>query len=176
MALQTTSEDKLTASMEDYLEAILLLARRSRVARVRDIAAHLHVGMPSVTSALKTLAKRGLVNYDPYQFVTLTDRGQESAEGISQRHNVLRRFLLDILGMDAEAAESNACRMEHAVDQEFLDRLRRFAEFIQQCPRTGQNWIDAFAKQCAAGADKDQCQTCKASTETPTVHSGEVSL
>lgn len=167
MSMQTTTDDKLSASMEDYLEAILMLVRRSRVARVRDIAAHLHVGMPSVTSALKSLAKRGLVNYDPYQFVTLTDRGQESAEGISQRHDVLRRFLVDVLGMTADSAESNACRMEHAVDQEFLDHLRKFTDFVLQCPRTGQNWLDALARHCAAGADARECNACRDKSGSP---------
>ena len=126
---------KLTASQEDYLEAILLLVREGRVARVRDIASHLGVGKPSVTAALKGLAKRELVNYDPYQYITLTDTGRLAAERIERRHTVIKDFLQNILGVDADTAEANACRMEHAVDQEVMGRLKAFAEFAESCPQ-----------------------------------------
>lgn len=154
--------DKLTASLEDYLEAILLLVRRGRVARVRDIARRLDVGMSSVTAALKVLSKRKLVNYDPYQVVTLTDGGRDLAEQISRRHELLRRFLTGVLGLDAESADINACRMEHAMDNTVLDRLRSFAEFIQCCPRAGEKWINEFVNFCGAGRDPDRCRSCLA--------------
>ena len=76
----TAQSRRLTASLEDYLEAVLMLVRQKRVARVRDIAKRVGVGMPSVTTALKGLARRELVNHDPYEAVTLTDRGREVAE------------------------------------------------------------------------------------------------
>ncbi len=144
---------KLTSSLEDYLEAILLLVRENRVARVRDIAKHLGVGMPSVTSALKGLAKRKLVNYDPYQVVTLTDRGREVAGEISGRHVALRRFFADVLGLDSETADANACRMEHAVDNALFERLTRFAEFIRSRPQAGHDWIEEFREFCQQGPD-----------------------
>lgn len=156
----TITNDNLTSSLEDYLEAILFVVRQKRVARVRDIADRIGVGMPSVTAALKTLAARKLVNYDPYQAVTLTDRGCELAEEISRRHYALRRFLTDVLGLDGAAAEANACRMEHAVDDELLERLTRFAEFIRRCPRAGEDWIRQFAEHCQAGGEEDRCRVC----------------
>ncbi len=151
---------KLTASLEDYLEAILHLIRRGRVARVRDIAARTSVGMSAVTAALKSLSKRELVNYDPYQVVTLTDRGREVAEEISRRHRFLREFLTAVLGLDSETAEANACRMEHAADAAVLQRLRAFTEFTQKCPRSGDDWIRRFEAYCAAGPEADRCEQC----------------
>lgn len=145
---------KLSASMEDYLEAILLLVRQNRVARVRDIAGHLKVGMPSVTAALKALAERKLVNYDPYQFITLTDHGAELAEQISRRHFDLRRFLTDVLGLDGQVAEDNACRMEHAMDEQVLERLREFQEFLAQSRRDGQDWAESFRRIRGAQANE----------------------
>jgi len=133
------ADSTLTSSLEDYLEAVLLLVRRDRVARVRDIAKALGVGMPSVTTALKALAQRGLVNYDPYQVITLTEQGQLAAEAISRRHTVLRRFLVEVLGLDEATAEANACRMEHAVDEQVLDRLGRFADSVRGRPWAGQD-------------------------------------
>ncbi|MFB3890921.1 MAG: metal-dependent transcriptional regulator [Phycisphaerae bacterium] len=162
--MNATATKRLTASMEDYLEAILFLVRRNRVARVRDIARELKVGMPAVTAALKTLASRGLVNYDPYQFVTLTDRGGELAEQVSRRHYDIRRFLCDVLGLDAQEAEANACRMEHAVDEAVLERLRLFGEFVADCPRAGESWTEAFRRHCTSGLARGprECRKCVA--------------
>jgi DtxR family Mn-dependent transcriptional regulator len=155
--------------MEDYLEAVLFLVRQNRVARVRDIAARLGVGMPSVTAALKALAHRKLVNYDPYQYVTLTAHGQELAEQISRHHYDLRSFLADVLGLDSATAESNACRMEHAMDEQALERLRFFAEFIARCPRSGSKWIGAFQRQFTEGPCDRQglCSVCLAEAVRP---------
>ena len=88
----------LTSAMEDYLEAIYHLERERRIARVRDIAKRLGVKMSSVSSALKSLGSRGLVSYDPHQFITLTDRGMQMAEEIVRKHEILKRFLQSVLG------------------------------------------------------------------------------
>jgi len=151
---------KLTRSQEDYLEAILHLVRRQQVARVRDIAKRLGVGMSSVTAALKGLARRGLVNYDPYQLITMTDRGREAAEEISNRHDLLQGFLTDVLGMDAPEAADSACRLEHAVGPVVLERLEKFAEFIRGCPRAGADWIESFSTRCADGPARQRCRGC----------------
>jgi DtxR family transcriptional regulator, Mn-dependent transcriptional regulator len=136
----------LSSSLEDYMEAVLDLVRTGRVARVRDIARRLNVGMPSVSVALKTLSARGLVNYDPYQVVTLTDRGEKVGQDITRRHAVLQGFLTDVLGIDPVLAQSNACRMEHAIDDEVLERLEGFAGFLHRCPSVARSWATAMAQ------------------------------
>ena len=153
---------QLSASLEDYLEAVWLLLRRDRVARVRDIAERLKVGMPSVTAALKSLAKRKLVKYDPYQVVTLTAAGRSMAEEISGRHRFLRQFLAGVLGLDKDAAEANACRLEHAVDAVLLERLRSFTRFIERCPRVGEDWVAKFQKFRSEDEDPGRCRQCLA--------------
>ena len=137
---------KLTSSQEDYLEAILALIRQGRVARVRDIAKRLGVGKPAVTAALKTLAKRELVNYDPYQFITLTERGQAAAERIDDWHVTLRRFLQRVLGLGHNVAEANACRMEHCADEVVLRRLRCLGEFMQTAADDADTPQEAFQR------------------------------
>ena len=141
---------KLTSSKEDYLEAIWALESEDRVARVRDIAARLDVGKSAVTAALKSLAERNLVNYDPYEFITLTDRGRELAKEVDRRHQVLRRFLVEVLGLEAEVAEANACRMEHVVDNVVLQRLTDFAEFVERGSPDEQKRMKSFLKRCSA--------------------------
>jgi len=116
-------KEALSASLEDYLEAILALVEEHEAAHVKDIAAKLGLTMPSVTGALRSLSERKLVNYRPYGAVTLTRRGREAAENVRRRHKVLKVFIEDILGLEGEVAQENACRIEHAVDQVVLDRL-----------------------------------------------------
>ena len=160
--MTATKQKKLSASMEDYLEAILLLIRQNRVARVRDIAHHLDVGMPAVTAALKALSSRKLVNYDPYEFITLTDRGRDLASQVSRRHHDLTQFLRDVLGIAPALAEANACRMEHAVDEAVLERLKLFSQFVARCPRTGESWTEAFQKHWTQdpSIDGESCKSC----------------
>ncbi len=146
---------KLSASQEDYLEAVLHLVRRSRVARVRDLAERLGVAKSSVTAALKSLSRRGLINYDPYQVITLTDKGREAAEAVSRRHHLLRRFCAEVLGLDADASESNACRMEHAMDADALRRIERLVDFVDGARQRGDDWLAELRKACPpSGADR----------------------
>jgi len=140
----------LSPSQEDYLEAVLDLERTGRVARVRDIARRLNVGMSSVSIALRALGERGLVNYDPYQVVTLTERGERLGRLVTRRHEVLQAFLTDVLGIDAALAQSNACRMEHAIDDTVLQRLKDFAAFLQRSPLIGRGWARSRAGRAEA--------------------------
>jgi DtxR family Mn-dependent transcriptional regulator len=134
----------LSDNLEDYLETILKLQRKNTVARVKDIAAGVGVLSGTVTSALKTLAEKDLINYKPYSFITLTPKGSRIAEEILRRHNAIKDFLQSVLLLDEERAEENACRMEHAMDRVAINRLVQFIEYIYKCPRTGVDWIDNF--------------------------------
>ena len=156
---------KLTRRLEDYLEAVLVLVRQDGVARVRDIAAATNVSKSSVTAALKHLTDDGLVNHDPYQFVTLTPRGQTLAQKVLDKHNLLTSFLADVLNVDPSAAEENACRMEHVVDDIVLERMSALAEFIQECPMGGSEWIKKFSDYCR----QHQPETSEQSTLTTTM-------
>ena len=118
----------LSESKEDCLETILALTQEAGVARVGEIAERLHVSAPTVTTALKALAKLKLVNYEPYRFVTMTDSGKRVAQLVTRRHRVLKRFLIEVLGLDEKAADENACRMEHAVDRRVIRRITAYLE------------------------------------------------
>jgi len=136
--------DTITPALEDYLEAILRLTASKGAARVRDIAAMLSVHKSTVTSALHRLADGNLVSYAPYELATLTPQGTELANAIAERHAVIRRFLSEVLVLEDRLAESNACRMEHVLDAKVLERLFLFANFVKQCPRAGNDWLQRF--------------------------------
>jgi DtxR family Mn-dependent transcriptional regulator len=152
--------DTLSASLEDYLEAVLALDRAGQPARVRDIAKHLGVGMPSVSIALRALSDRGMVKYDPYRAITLTHEGRKRSRQVQHRHEVLQKFLENVLGVDAQEARDNACRMEHAIDNKVLERLMHFSQFIQMCPRTGGAWREALKARNPRPKLPDDCQEC----------------
>ena len=152
---------ELSEAMEDYLETILNLEDVQKVARAKDIAESMGVQRGSVTSALKSLKEKGLINYEPYSFITLTPKGIKHAKGITHRHDVLKDFLLTILQIDEETADATACRMEHAIDEKSLQRLVCFIEYFSMCPRTGETWKKSFIRFCASGKwDPKQCERC----------------
>ena len=150
----------LSASLEDYLEVIYHLERSNRVARAKDIADQMNVQRASVTGALKALAARGLINYSPYSFITLTSAGRTVAQDIIHRHETLKEFFSAALQLAPEEAEANACRIEHAIDPMAVDRLVRFLEFIKMCPRTSLDWFTAFARYCQEGSQTSNCEDC----------------
>jgi len=149
----------LSATLEDYLEGISRLVARDGVARVRDIAAEMSVHKSTVTSALKGLAEKGLVNYSPYEVITFTSKGKKAAEEVVRRHEIIRRFLSDVLSVDEGVAEANACRMEHVVDREVLDRLAMFGEFARTCPRAGKDWLEHFRYYYEHGGELQEDET-----------------
>jgi len=119
---------KLSSSMEDYLKTIHFLESSGRIVRVKDIARELEITMPSVTSALKNLEKLGFVNHSKYDIVVLTELGSEVAKRIYHRHNIIKSFLHNVLGLDEEIAERDACGMEHSMSPETLNGLVQFME------------------------------------------------
>jgi DtxR family Mn-dependent transcriptional regulator len=118
----------LSASLEDYLEAILQLERASRVTRVSEIAQQLNVSRPSVTGALKNLAARGLVTHARYGHVTLTEEGVGIAVDVERRHVAIRDFLTGVLDVPEEKAEITACRLEHILEPDVIARFVAYAE------------------------------------------------
>ncbi len=160
--------EKLSASLEDYLECIYMIARRKGAARPKDIAASLHVKAASVTGALKHLAEKELVNYAPYDVVTLTPKGKRMAHTITKKHNALLNFFTDVLDIPAEEAEDFACKMEHSIPDHVLERFIGFAEFVDRCPNRGAIWKkESKGYFCdMRGTGQTLCDQCNLNTNT----------
>ncbi len=165
-----TATAGLTESMEDYLEAIYQLQREREVARVKDIAVRLKVKMPSVSNALIALKQRNLVEHEKYGYVTLTREGLARAEHVYQRHQAMTRFLSDILQLDEDQAEAEACELEHALRAETLHRLVAFIDFIERCPRGGATWLRHLSGRWEDLPCDGDCEKCIAAIEVPERH------
>lgn len=126
----------LTASQEDYLEAIKELIDEGDHghAHTSDIARRLKVKMPSVTTALGVLRRAGLLNYDTSRPVTLTAEGEREALRVIRRHRVLAWFFQGVLGLDETSASETACRVEHVIDDRLVDRLEILTEAWGELP------------------------------------------
>ena len=152
---------ELSENMENYLETIRDLEKTNKVARAKDIAEKLNVKRGSVTGALKKLGELGLINYEPYSYITLTRQGTAIAKEINRRHTVIQTFLEDVLLLEPERAAANACRMEHAMDKPAIDRLVQFIDYIHDCPRTGDDWIQGFVNYYTRNKlDETLCKAC----------------
>lgn len=158
----THPDAALSASLEDYLETIFHIEQEKRSARAKDVADRLHVSAASVTGALRTLAKKKLINYAPYDTVTLTSRGKAVAKDVVLRHETLREFFVKVLAINPTEAEEVACKMEHAISANVLERLAQFISFLEACPRGGAEWLQGFATYCEHGQNHAQCEQCLA--------------
>ncbi len=122
----------MTESLEMYLETISLLHERNRVARVTDIAKELGVSKPSVHAALHELERRGLIRHEHYGDVYLSEEGKEASAAIRRRHDLLTSFLREVLGVSPATAEQDACRIEHYLSEETMERIALLSR--KSCP------------------------------------------
>lgn len=123
---------ELTASLEDYLEAFYEITQEKNGAKAVDIAKKLNVQRSSVTEALKNLSSKGLVNYGRYEVISLTEKGVEVAQKVIEKHETLYDFLTTILGVEKNEASKFACKIEHNISDEVLNRLLCFIKYYKQ--------------------------------------------
>lgn len=152
-------KEPLTSNMEDYLETIYVLDQRNETVRVRDISALMDVKKSSVNNAVNVLSKKGLLKHEKYGYITLTPEGREISKAVKKRHDLLVRFLKDILGIDERTAVEDACRIEHVISPVTNDRLRNFIEFVDTCP-TGKRpeWLDSLTYYITKGERPKSCR------------------
>jgi len=156
------NQSTVSASLEDYLETIYHTARAKGAARAKDIVQAMGVNNSSVTQALRLLAEKKLVNYAPYEVITLTAAGESIALDVVRRHETLRDFFTKVLGLSPDVADAEACRMEHATSPAVLDRLVKFVEYFERCPLHDLRWDDRleyFQGDSLAGSGPDHPRT-----------------
>jgi len=144
----TVTSTQLSESLEDYIEAIFHIEIKKHAARAKDIAERLQVSNSSVTGALRLLSGKGLINYAPYDIITLTPQGKEVAQGVVGKHKALRKFFVDILHIEHTEAEKTACKLEHGISNHILTRIQQFTEYLAECPPECRPWLERFGDLC----------------------------
>ena len=110
-------------SGEDYLETIYLLGKKKSGVHAVDVATELGFSKPSVTKAMNILKKNGYIVIDESNHIILTKTGTSRAEEVYARHCTVTVFLMS-LGVSAETAEKDACRIEHIISAETFERIK----------------------------------------------------
>lgn len=136
--------NKITSGLEDYIEVISNYLQKYNKVRAIDIAHELGVSRASVSEALKRLAELGLINYGRYGAISMTNAGKVAAESVIRRHSVLHKFLCDILGLDEEEAAENACKIEHVISENMIERLDKFVIFNEKAPDFSKDFLKSL--------------------------------
>ena len=122
---------KIQESGEMYLETILILSQKSPYVRSIDVGEYMGFSKPSVSHAMGLLRTGGYVNMDANGYLTLTEAGAELAGKIYERHQILTKILV-MLGVNAETAAEDACKMEHDISDESFAALKRHVESMEK--------------------------------------------
>jgi len=154
------SPANLSASQEDYLEAILHIVTENGAARAKEISKRLKVTYSSVTKALRMLSEKGLINYEPYGLISLTPKGKRRAGDVVYRHEALKDFLTKVLLVDEAEADQTACILEHGISKNVVDRIIKFVEYVEKCPHASVEWLNGFGFHCREKPDSEECQHC----------------
>jgi DtxR family Mn-dependent transcriptional regulator len=158
-----SKENSAADRLDDYLETILVLTREGGVARSRDIASRLGVKSPTVTVALRTLRDRGLIRYEPYEFASLTEAGEQRATSLLRKRELVSEFLEGVLMLSPEEAEAIARPIRGALPDKAADRLDKLVRYLQTCPDEMIRWNeDRFV--CSKRAGSLACKLCEAAS------------
>ena len=118
---------KILESAEMYLETILVLQKRLQAVRSIDIANELSYSKPSVSVAMKNLRENGYIYTDGDGCITLSEQGREIAQSVYERHTIVSELLIR-LGVSAETAAEDACRIEHVISEETFQKLKEYVD------------------------------------------------
>lgn len=140
----------MSASLEEYLKTIYILIQKNSFARVTDIAKLLNYSKASVNRALKILTAEGLIFYENYGDIELTETGKVIAKNILKRHNTLKAFLIEVLEVDKDIAEEEAKSMKHAVSEDTINKLEVYIQSI----------IDVHDLECCYNPESVKCKSC----------------
>lgn len=123
--------EELTTRQEDYLTVMYSLFLRYGVIRSTDTKKELGVSGSSVTEACRKLQEKKLIQYAPYKPIILTEEGMRVARDLSHKKETLRAFFIEVLGVDKETAGEGACKMEHIVSREIIERMIKYSDFLR---------------------------------------------
>ena len=129
-----SNNEKLSANIEEYLEAIYKISQSEESVKTSRISKDLGITAASVSEMLKRLDKMGYVEYSQYKGVKLTGKGLKIAKNITRKHRLLERFLHDILKLKDHFLHDQACEMEHSLSDDAERALCQVLEHPDKCP------------------------------------------
>ena len=118
----------ITSGLEDYLELIHNSIAQNREIKAIDIANQFQISRSSVSEALIRLADLDLIIYEGRRGIKITQKGIEEAQKIARKHRVLSTFFTKIIGINEALANKNACKIEHVIDEELIEKIEIYTK------------------------------------------------
>ena len=156
---------ELTRSLERYLIAIYELINENNNVMVKDVAEKMQIGGASTSEAIKTLANRGYIDYQPYCSIKITEKGTRTAEEKILRHDTIAKFLSEVLLIEDENIEECASKMEFSMPDDVFERFIKYLSFRQKCSCKEPKWVKSFHKYLEQGEMQEKCVLCAKNKE-----------
>ena len=141
---------KLTNSQEEYLKTIYLLEKNNKKVRVTDIAKKLKITKPSVNKGINILKELGLIVYEAYKDILLTDKGKELAIKIIKRQDILEMFLVNVLEIERKQAVEEAKALKHAISEKTAIKLNKYITEV----------LNLDELECGYDINNEKCRNC----------------
>ena len=146
----------LTKSQEEYLTTIYLLQGDNESTRVTDIAEKMHKAKATVNYSVTNLKEIGLVNYETYGNISLTDEGKKYSKKILEAYDIVYLFLKDILEIDKQKAEEEASKIKATIDDDTLNKLAKYTH----------KTLGLYSLECGYDINNEKCRSCIRRTST----------
>ena len=130
----------LSSGLEDYIEAIYIADINKTQLKGAELARNLNISRASVSEALSKLVSRGLIDYESYGNITLTETGRKEAVNVYHKHNVLKEFFEKILFVNSDEAEDIGCKIEHIISKNILEKIRQYTLYVERHPEITENF------------------------------------
>ena len=151
---------ELTASLEKYLKAIYEIVKEKKATRVKDVSSKMKIGASSTSEAIKALAEKKYIDYEPYGVITLSQKGEKLVEEKLKRNEIISNFLKEVLMIDENKVAENTEQIEYALPEEVLGKLTNFISFMQTCSCKEPKWMKSYKYYAKNLKLKDKCISC----------------
>ena len=144
----------ISKSLEEYLKTIYLLKKQTGNIRVTDIANKMNCSKPGVNKAINNLKANGLINYETYGTIELTEIGEEHAKKILETYDIVYLFFKEVLNLDEELAKEEAEKVKLAISDETTNKLAKYTHKV----------LDLYDLDCDYDVNQERCRSCKRRT------------
>ena len=148
----------ITKSLEEYLKTMYVLKKQNKNIRVTDIAKKMNCSKPSVNKAIYNLKDEGLLNYESYGEIQLTEEGENLAKKILETYDIVYLFLKDVLNLELEEAKKEAEKIKSAITDETANKLAKYVHKV----------LGLSDLNCNYDINQERCRSCIKRTSTTT--------
>lgn len=140
----------ISKSLEEYIKTMYILKKQSGNIRVTDIANKMNCTKPSVNKAIYNLKDNGLLNYESYGTIELTEEGENLAKKILEAYDIVYVFLKDVLNLDEEDAKKEAEKIKLTMTDDTINKLAKYVHEV----------LDLNSLDCDYDVNKEKCRCC----------------